>query len=76
LFGCAIFGRRLKRRPFQDQVTSVASQSRVFSCAIIVFAGRAQLLVQTGLLGVPVRVEDRVNRAVSGQARNGLHQRA
>jgi hypothetical protein len=36
LFGCAIRARRLKRRPFQGQVTSVVSHSRVFSCAMIV----------------------------------------
>ena len=38
-------------------------------------AGLAQPLVRAGLLGVPVRVEDRVNRTAAGQAGDGFHQR-
>ena len=38
-------------------------------------AGLAERLVRAGLLGVPVRIEERVNRTAAGQAGDRLHQR-
>src|ERR1700674_4780931 len=36
-------------------------------------AGLAYLLVRAGLLGVPMRIEDRVNRTAGGQTGDGFH---
>ena len=38
-------------------------------------AALAELFVRSGLLGMPMRIEDGVNRATAGQAGDGFHQR-